>query len=295
MPPFNPNVSAGRSNSTGNRTTPISISQAVLSGQMTQPENNINFSKQDGLQFPQDLPKEYIKLRLQDFTFGLGFGGLTTGATGAGTTIFLPMPKQLVDTHSVGYKQEAIGSVTGELANAIAGGGQDTRGGSIVNALVSGAAQAVGNIVKEGIGLDPVNAGLAKAGLAPNQFLTVMLTGPQYKKHELSWTLSPRNKKESELIRKIIEKFNNAMAPTLSGPFFTHPKVVTPSFTNSNVLYRFKPCVIETMSVNYAPSGAPSFYAKTAAPDSVEIRLSLLEIEFWLSGQFTGSPIGGGR
>lgn len=287
MPSIKPDVSAGKSTA-DNKKPPITISQAVFSGQMTQPDRNINFQKVGSYQFPQDLPKEFMKLSLQTFSMS-GFG--MQPKLGGGSTICLPMPKQLVDSHSVGYKQEAIGSVTGNLMNAIPGMGGGDAAGDIGNAIVAGATNIASKFFSTAIGIDPVQAGLAKAGLAPNQFLTVMLTGPQYKKHDLSWTLSPRNKKESESIRKIIQVLNNSMAPSLSGAFFTHPMVVTPSFTNSNVLYRFKPSVIENMSVNYSPSGAPSFYAKTAAPDSVEIRLSLLEIEFWLSGQFQGSSI----
>lgn len=290
----NPNVSAGRSNSTGNQRTSISISQAVLGGQMTQPDRAIDFLKINGFQFPLDRPKEFIRLSLQNFTNGLGFGGLPSFGPSVGgggsTVIILPMPKQLLDQHSVGYKQEAIGAVTGNLTNAVTG---DDTSGSIASAARAGLAQAAGAFTASLTGLNSFDAFLAQTGQAPNQFLTVMLTGPQFKKHELSWTLSPRNKKESEMIRKIIKELNNAMAVkyTSGDIFFQHPMVVTPSFTNANVLYKFKPCVIENMSVNYAPSGAPSFYAGTAAPDSVEIRLSLLEIEFWFSGDFDSTPI----
>lgn len=296
MAPFNPNVSAGRSTAQ-NRQPVANIAQSVLSGSMTQPERNINFQKKGNLQFPQDLPKEYMRLSLDKFTFGQGFGGLTKSASGGGTNIYLPMPKQMVDNHSVGYNPQSVGGVTGQLTNALTGGSdQSGVGGDILNALAQAGVNAAGKFIENLTGLGATQAFQAQAGVAPNQFLTVMLTGPQFKKHELSWTLSPRNKKESEKIRAIIKELNNAMAPGLFGPFFTHPMVITPSYTNENVLYKFKPCVIENMSINYAPSGAPSFYAKTAAPDSVEIRLSLLEIEFWLTGDFQSTSIefGGG-
>jgi len=289
----NPNVSAGRSTAQ-NRQRTLDISQAVLTGQMTQPDRAIDFLKTEKFQFPSDLPKEFIRLSIENFTNGLGFGGLPRfgPSVGGGTSavIILPMPKQLLDQHSVGYKQEAIGAVTGNLTNAVTG--NDTTG-SIVSAAQAGLAQAAGAFTASLTGLNSFEAFQAQTGQAPNQFLTVMLTGPQFKKHELSWTLSPRNKRESEMIRKIIRELYNSMAVkfTPGDIFFQHPQVVTPSFTNANVLYKFKPCVIENMTVNYAPSGAPSFYAGTAAPDSVELRLSLLEIEFWFSGDFKSTPI----
>jgi hypothetical protein len=133
-----------------------------------------------------------------------------------------------------------------------------------------------------------MQGGQAALGVAPNQFLTVLLKGPAYKKHDFTWTLSPRNRAESENIRQIIYFLKGAMLvrrPTLG--FFLPPKIFTPKFNkNDNYLYKFKPCVLENLSVNYSPSGAPAFYSQTGAPDAVELKLSFLEIEFWFSEDY---------
>ena len=160
------------------------------------------------------------------------------------------------------------------------------------SAIFGGFASSLGAAANALTGGNPTDAAYAAFGVAPNQFLTVMLKGPQYKKHEFSWKLSPRNEQESEAVRKIILTLNNAIAPGVTGAYFTFPKVFEIKFNpNENVLYKFKPAVIESMSVNYAPSGAPAFYRRTNAPDSVELRLQFLELEFWLTGQFSGSSI----
>lgn len=278
----------------GNANIPLNITQAILQGKMTQPNPNISYMDMRGLQFPRDLPKHYITLQLQQFKMsGLGIGKTSLGG---GSNIYLPMPKQMLDQHSVQFEQKEIGVAAGNIASGLSGAIQS---GSMENVYqaAGGAAAALGlnalsDFVKGMTGIQNADLAVqAAAGIAPNQFLTVMLKGPQYKKHELSWTLSPKNRAESDAIREIIYVLNDSMAPGFSAGFFTHPMVVTPKYTNDNVLYKFKPCVIENMAVNYSPSGAPSFYSKTAAPDSVEIRLSLLEIEFWLKGQFTTSSI----
>jgi hypothetical protein len=75
-------------------------------------------------------------------------------------------------------------------------------------------------------------------------------------------------------------------SPGNSG-FFQAPKIFAPHFfTNEFYLYKFKPCVLENMAVNYTSSGAPAFYSSTGTPDTVELRLSFIEVEFWFNGQY---------
>ena len=251
----------------------------------------------NNLQFPADRGKYYMTLGLN--TYQRGGGNLMSVILGSLTTegnIILPLPQQMVDSHSVNYEQQEIGQFTGAATETISG----VLGRSLTNIeqgsknLVAAIGTAAGKAFDQLTGGNVTGAARALTGLAPNQFLTVLLKGPQYKKHSFTWKLSPRNPAESESIRYIIETLNNAMAPGISGGrgFFKFPKVVALSFMpNSNVLYRFKPCIIENMTVNYAPSGAPAFYRRTEAPDTVELKLDFMELEFWLAGDFGGNSI----
>ena len=66
--------------------------------------------------------------------------------------------------------------------------------------------------------------------------------------------------------------------------FFEFPKVFKLSFSpNENFLYAFKPAVMESISVNYTPSGSPNFYGKTGAPDGITLTMNFWELEYWLS------------
>jgi hypothetical protein len=74
-----------------------------------------------------------------------------------------------------------------------------------------------------------------------------------------------------------------AMAPSAGGTLLKYPNMAIISLSpNQDYLYKFKPCVIESMSVNYASAGMPSFFKRSDAPVDVTISLNLLEIEYWL-------------
>ena len=215
----------------------------------------------------------------------------------------MPIPKQLVDNDMTTYEQEELGTA-GAAAQGVARQGMNAFSdpASFMRNVLAESAQGAGLLASslgKGLAGQALTGVASQLGIAPNQFLTVLLKGPAYKKHEFTWTLAPRNAAESEAIRQIIITLKRAMAvgkPTALGlGFFGAPAVFGLSFlkdtggSSSNVnqyLYRFKPCVLENMSVNYTPSSAPAFYAGTGAPDAVELRLSFLEIEFWFKEDY---------
>lgn len=239
-------------------------------------------------QYPHDIGRYYMSIDMSDYhrTDLLSIAVLNTTHL-----IKFPMPKQMNDSHGVTYEQkelnQAVGSVTSSAMDATVGNGVGTSG--ILNSFASAAglaATTLSHLVEKFTGVPVEDALRAASGLAPNQFLTVLLKGPQYKKHSFSWTLSPRNAAESETLRQIIANLNEAMAPGFATQnFFSFPKVFELSFAPTpTMLYRFLPAVLETMNINYAPSG-PSFYAGTDAPAAIELTLNFLELEFWLSGR----------
>ena len=52
-------------------------------------------------------------------------------------------------------------------------------------------------------------------------------------------------------------------------------------YPNSKYMYDFKPCVLESVVINYSSDGHPAYFAPTDAPVSVTMQISLLEIEYW--------------
>jgi hypothetical protein len=128
---------------------------------------------------------------------------------------------------------------------------------------------------------------LQLGGLAQNPFLTVLFKQPEFKKHTFSWKLAPNNAQESNTIKDIINAFKSnmlpAMAPNAGGTLLTYPNMAMINlYPDESFLYKFKPCVIESLNVNYAVGGQPSFFKGTNAPTLVQIDINLLEIEYWL-------------
>ena len=75
-----------------------------------------------------------------------------------------------------------------------------------------------------------------------------------------------------------------------NGLFFTFPSMVIVSlFPSSEFLYRFKPCVIESVDVNYAAGSGPSFFKRSQAPTAVTLSIQMQEIEYWTNNDFEAS------
>lgn len=134
-------------------------------------------------------------------------------------------------------------------------------------------------------------AGLQLLGLAENPFLTVVFTGPQFKTHRFRWLLAPKNEQESTALTKIVNVFKKGAHPEVVKGIgaFKYPQVlhiaIKPDEAAAN-MNKFKPCVIESIDVNYSPSGQPSFFRGTSAPTMVELSLQLKEIEIWTQDDF---------
>lgn len=252
-------------------------------------------------QFPFDRPKYHMIMAIQTYSRQDAF---TINANlDTGTRVILPIPSQLNDGHGVSYNDTNLGKIAGNMMQAGSGimndmkagkGLEQTVGNAIKNnagAIATGAATQAAQSVAPGA----VGAVSALTGLSPNEFFTVLMQGPQYKRHSLTWHLVPRNFAEAIMIKKIIAVLNNAMAPGLEvgGALFNFPKVFQLALLpNYNYLYKYKPAVLERMQVNYSTGSAPSFYhsfsgnIEDSPPESVQISCSFLELEYWLASDF---------
>ena len=180
----------------------------------------------------------------------------------------LPLPLKLMDKNTVKWEAENL-----------------VKAESAMQKLMEKAAPATSQIANVPATLQ------ALSGLAPNEFLTMLFKGPSYKKFNLQFLISPRTKEQSIAFRKMVVSFKNAMAPTLStgNLLFEYPNVFQVKFnkaTGDNFLYQFKPAVLESFTVDYAPANVPSFYVGTDEPESFVLSMDFCEIEFWLAGDF---------
>lgn len=256
------------------------------------PVNKLN---KGSLIFPSDLEEYrfYISFDFRKFTrrqisdrafYGPGAGG--------GTEITrLPIPNNMIDTTSVIWGEQGMSSVLGAVieigadmrdAAKQAKSIQDRLEDLIKNAGMGLGAAAVGTLA----GMGGINAIAALAGVAINPFMTVMFQSPTFKRHQFQWSFYPHTKEETETLRTILARFKlhtlSSVRQGTAGLLLNYPDMCYVTLHPNNVdLYKFKPCVIEAASVNYAPNG-PSFFDGTDAPTEVILTVNLLEMEYWI-------------
>lgn len=268
------------------------------------------------LTYPTDIPKYYMTFGVSDYTRE---SIMTVGKLTPEATVILPLPEQLVDTNHVEYGEAALGAF-GAFVNAV----ENTSGARMKSAIsaaktltnatdLKDAGSKAVDIVSKSTGVsvtDLLSGGLAAMGneasnisairniegvlgFSPNEFFTILMKGPVYKRHHFTWRFSPRNEKESKTLRLIIQNFNNWRAPGLAagGLLFSFPKIFQLAFEpNSSYLYKFKPCVLEDFVIDYAGSGMPAFFRQDSsgsnAPESIAFSMQFIELEYWITGDY---------
>jgi len=250
---------------------------------------------QSQLQFPQDLIQsnrsfymsfsfmKYEKRSIQNSPFLRSQG-----------TVRLPLPEGLRDNLSVGYTPASLGPAVGATLESAAA----LREGSIGRTqALEGVAEGIGigvtqNLVNQNTGVQTAfQAVQAYLGMAVNPYQTILFEKPEFKTHNFSWKIMPKTPEESEIVRNIYRTFQYHASPGISsgpGLFFSYPSMSIISLhPSSEFLYRFKPCVIKSVSVNYTGAGAPSFFKGTNAPTAMTLSLQLQEIEYWTANDYT--------
>ena len=253
---------------------------------------NLNFPKELA-SYPYWMTFNFYQYRRPLVGAREGSSSIINGVMSQGGTIRLPLPNQMIDHQDIQYTQEELGLALGLGTNGI----QNSPDAKGLAGLAIGMAASGSPVEKALIGRNAAVLGQL-AGVAVNPFLTVMFKSPTFKKHQLSWRLSPTNTTESSILNGIINTFRYNQLPDMSGAaggsLLTYPNIVQVSISNAGPFpYKFKPAVIESLSINFTPAGQPSVFGQTRAPTEVEIRLGLLEIEFYLQRDY-GEPNTGG-
>ena len=97
--------------------------------------------------------------------------------------------------------------------------------------------------------------------------------------------MAAKNYDESKAIKEIINELRKAMLPSSADGFiYKYPNYALIRIHPSNdFMYKFKPCVISGLSVNYAGAGYPSFMQGKEAgnhpPTLIELTISFQEVE----------------
>jgi hypothetical protein len=233
--------------------------------------------------FPGDIPKHHFSIYEYSIT------GVT--ARQLQQIYVLPLPRTLTDSKSINYNDgfNIIGSIGalvaagGNLAGGVKGGVVATAGQFLLQS-VQGAGQAA---IKT----------LSGGGLSLNNLNMVTLDIPQFQRFSLDFILAPKTKKESDELNMIIFNLKKYSHPEGSWEAFgvklvlKFPRIYLMAFNPSpKYLYKFKPCVIENITINYAPSGT-AFYKVDgeSVPEAVHMHLQCKELEVWIQENFKSS------
>lgn len=194
------------------------------------------------------------------------------------TAYSLPLPGAIKDTTQVIYDHDFnFMDSFKDAASSVNAARSNRRNSRITGAVVGGAVGALGALGKA-------------TGFALNTLKTVTLSSPKFKMYDLEFRLHPKNRRESDMILKIITSLKKGMLPdfALSGFGFAFPSVYVNFYnTGYQYLHKFKPAVLAGLTVDYLGGAAtPAFFRSPeghAIPEGVILQTSWIELELWLS------------
>lgn len=244
------------------------------------------------LVFPNDLIQTnrgyYMNIKFQQYIKRSQTNSAVVSSQGG---IKLPLPNQLIDNKSVEYTPSdlnpAIGAIVDTVAQASANTKQLTNAGFWGEQLVKLGSQAGAAVAQtSSIGRNLLGATSILTGTSFNPYQSLLFRTPVFREHVFNWKFVPKNQKESDDIRSIIQYLQVNMLPDINSAagssLFQFPSILyIQLYPAAEYLYSFKPCVLRNVTVNYAPQSTPAFYRGTHAPAAVEISIHLAEIELW--------------
>ena len=124
-----------------------------------------------------------------------------------------------------------------------------------------------------------------------NQNVELLFNGAKIRSFKFSFKMTPRNNKEAEQIKLIINAFKRHMVPKLTGQteqtsvnnlFLKSPSIFELTYKSGSIknpfLNSFKQCFLTDMSVNYTGEGTYAVY-NDSTPVSMVLELGFKELE----------------
>lgn len=179
------------------------------------------------------------------------------------------------DNKDLGTMAGLMGSVSGVDSTGGAGGGVGEGAGALLTAFAKIPQQAGFGAPADLIGAT------AKVGLNP--FKEVLFQSVDFRSFTFKYRFLPKNQKEANTVKNIIDLFKYHMHPELSKNklFFIYPSEFQISYIYQNkqneYFHRFKPCVLESLDVTYGGEQYSSF--TDGKPTEVNISMLFRETE----------------
>ena len=210
--------------------------------------------------------------------------------------IILPIPSQINDANNTNYGEKGLNfmeqAMTTTVANMM---GQNPESG--MNELFKGL-QGLGNnentrtaaksyaatqaLKAIGINLN-LNDVLARtSGSILNPNMELLFDGPTLRQFKFQFKFTPRFKKESDAVQRIIKVFKKSMSPRgIGSDFLKTPHIFKLQYIHKGALHpflnEFKLCALTGMNVNYTSEGNYATYTD-GTPISLTMDLAFQEL-----------------
>lgn len=259
------------------------------------------------MKYPSDLPDSFqIIFHFGEYTSEVA---LRNWYVNHDLSIALPLPGNLVDTTSLGYSSTNLGAIGGELLGLLTNIAKQSDWIQAARDEVNQAVRNPGRLPKDistvfarrvlsGVSPTLGTAFDLATGSTPNPHIAVSFTNVNLRTFTYTWKMSPNSIEESMALEDIIRTINTRILPRKDGSNFmlsfpNHCQVLMQPATIGNA-FKFKPCVVESFNVNYAPNGIPSTFMGTNLPTEIEMSMTLKEVQIRTSEDYQTSQFAQG-
>jgi hypothetical protein len=280
----------GSSTAEQNRVAPFEIEERLLAGEAETARDAVqriqtaDITSAPVMQFPDQLGEYYMKLDFQSYHRP---SPQMQAVFKRFKTIILPIPRDLKETFEINVEGKAQGAKGGlaDLGTDLLRGAGDKAGGEFA-ILYSFAAQALESTTGDILG--------QALGAVPNPHLQAIFSGVDLRRHTFQWTFAPRNPQESRNLKAIIKELKKNSLPGYSSmgtAALQYPPMVEIMLMPwGSDLIKFKKCLVDSVSINYAPAGLPSFFQGTQEPTMIQIEIQFLETEIQTAKDYGLQP-----
>lgn len=319
--PVNPINPIGTGQGAGGQTPPGTAPQGGAAGAVTNTQASASIAEYAGvaarseyqnLYYPIDIrttKQDYILFRQKAYT-----GNQLQRISGTNTfgnigqrrsapldqrslgSVVLPVQPSINDVNSVTWGDDRLNPLKSALAgssfNAMNTGSFTAAAGALVDDAAAAAQifksnSSVGNALRmyfagQAVGAENLLARTSGAVLNPN--LELLFSGPTLRPFTFTFQLSPRDKSEAIMVKKIIRYFKQGMAVKRGDKnlFLKAPNVFDinyifgPTQRDHNSLNRIKTCALQSCGVDYTPNGTyMTFGSEDSGDDGTMVTYSL--------------------